>query len=401
MSGKRFPPGSQFAQPLRYNERFKWKVSACSLSVFVNIPFEPSPRLHQRDNIEERLSRPVPCSRKGVEPLRAVVCLSRKQRKKRDVITMRRTVAAAVINSRGSAAIHRGRKQYPRSRFLVDAPGPRCCRVARDSDRPSREVDREDGDIFPWQLGCQPIGDVTVVSAIVIRNYRIQFVRQLGTEGGGGGGSQRKRRKRGGKRAIEDRENDEADDVEMDRERARRPGINSRAACTVITLRSTSRIRTRKNEREQYRGIVRLTEGSSVSSHLHLPSAVSFLDRPSFGGCLERFIGSNLSAVENREGDCLSCARHEISSSPVNSVTYVDLAKSPPWKRLIIGWRAPWNGNSSWKRSMAVVGAEGTEGYEGTMEVELSNRGCASSVVGRGAVLLLPSFTTKCPVLVV
>ncbi|KOC65584.1 Diacylglycerol O-acyltransferase 1 [Habropoda laboriosa] len=41
-------------------------------------------------------------------------------------------------------------------------------------------------------------------------------------------------------RAIEDRENDEADDVEMDREKACHPGINSRAPCTNMDVAKAS-----------------------------------------------------------------------------------------------------------------------------------------------------------------
>lgn len=76
-------------------------------------------------------------------------------------------------------------KQYPRNRFLLVLDPPRC-QASRDSDRPSRSRSKRRRHFHSLSLPLPagwPISDVTVVSAIVIRNYRIQFVRQKGSRG--------------------------------------------------------------------------------------------------------------------------------------------------------------------------------------------------------------------------
>lgn len=84
----------------------------------------------------------------------------------------------------GCGRAHGKGKQYPRNRFLLVLDPPRC-QASRDSDRPSRGRSKGRRHFHSLSLPLPagwPISDVTVVSAIVIRNYRIQFVRQKGSQ---------------------------------------------------------------------------------------------------------------------------------------------------------------------------------------------------------------------------
>lgn len=211
---------------------------------------------------------------------------------------------ATVIDHRGKKQLERRRDGFPRaaSAGLADRRR-RDCRLCRRDSQLSNPI-------------CPP------------ERQRPDGQRERKREG--------KCRKRVGDRRppIEDRENDEADEVEMDRERASRyPGINSRAPCTVIMIRVRSMspgfapgpFTRRKgwggggesaNQGEQYRlRFDRCTEIQSAVFHLTLFFSLSLsprwycLPRPDedlwdltgpAAGNLEQFTRSNLSSIENR-----------------------------------------------------------------------------------------------------
>lgn len=144
---------------------------------------------------------------------------------------------------------------------------------------------------------------------------------------------------------IEDRENDEADDVEMDGERARHPGINSRSPCTVITSLPIDIM----NSLEQWQAL----------SDRHIQDSLVSVSRT--------ICGRNLCSVENHEPGYSSLFTIEILR-PANAATYVDPIDSTPWKRLIIGRRVTGTLKGSLEKGRG-------------MRWELSDRGRASSAM--------------------